>query len=1000
MDSLNTRADMPGGTVMAHTRTVPPRWDIRLLGAFDMRAEGSPLPVPESARARSLLGYLLVHRDSAVPRERLAAALWPESTESQARTNLRHLLHTLRRASPGLAGRLVTSPTTLGWWSAPGDRMDLTEFDRLAAATGPDRPAALRAAAGIYRGELLPGFDDQWVRPERDAVHRRFLEVLHELAESTAEHGDLAAAVADTERLLQLDPLRESGYRLLMRLLVARGDRSAAVRVFHRCSRVLDRELDVRPGPETEAVYRSLLPGLAATEPGTGGRRPPLVGRDRERATLTGAWRESRTGRSRLLVLTGAPGTGKSRLAIDFRAWAARQGASCATAACYAAEGPLPYGVVTAWLRSPALRPVLGDLPRPARRELARLLPELLADDPRLEPPAPLAEDEQRPRVFDAVVTVFDLISGTDDTAERAGAVPKPGLVGATAPGPPLLLVVDDLHHADRESCRLVHYLLRTRPAGRLLVVATARHDELGGAPAGELLAAGRHLGRLTRIELDALDQAETRSLAERMGGAELTDQAAIRLHRQTGGNPLFVVEAIRAGWSAAATRVPVTPRVQAVLESRIAGLSPIGRELAVSGAVIGRPFDADLLFEVTRGPAPAADDLVVALDELWRRGIVADHGAGRAGQYDFTHEALRSVALAETGPAQQASLHRRVGRALVRRRATIGSGSAEIAGHLSAGGEPVEAADWYLRAARSANLLHAHVEAITLLERALDAVAGRATDDDPAVDRPGVTAAVELDLLLALLGPLVSEHGYAAPDVAAVQRRATRLTDRLGRAPSAPLLRSLAMTALTADDFTAAQDFGRRLLATASDERTAPEAGDAALLRVEAGVLLGFAAFWSADFVGARACFEQAVADYRPANTAAHLAGYGQDPKAVALARLANTNWFLGDPAGAVRAREEAIAWAEHVRHPYTRAAVLLFGALLGLDMDDGAATRRCATALADLAPVAPPLRQVAGALGGYMTRRSAGMPPRPPVVPARRACGRSWPGSSWPPA
>jgi DNA-binding SARP family transcriptional activator len=900
---------------------VPAGWDIRLFGAFELRIDDRPLPAIESIRVRSLLSRLLLQRDVAVSRERLAAALWPESTEAQARTNLRHLLHTLRRAVPETDQRLVVTAAALTWRTDTADTLDVAEFERLRSITGSGRVAALRRAADVYRGDLLEGVDDEWVRADRDRLRADLAEILRELADSA----DDARAVRDAERLLQLDPLRESSYRLLMRVHAALGDRAAAVRVFHRCSEILGRELDVRPSAETEAVYRALLPGLDRAAPTTTGRQSPLVGRDSERARLVKSWRSALGGHARLVLLAGDPGVGKSRLAADFRAWSARQGAAVAVAACHAAEGPLPFGVVTTWLRSPALRAVLPTVDRERRRDLARLLPELLAEDPALPGPTTLPEDEQRPRVFDAVAIAIDRI---------------------VAASGPVLLVVDDLHHADRESCRLLHYLLRVRADSRLLIVATARRDELDRSPARELLLAARSRDRLERIDVGPLTPAETGALIARMTGGDVADDDARRLHERTAGNPLFVVEAIRAGWTAGAARVPVTPRVRAVLESRIDGLGPVGRQLAAAGAVIGRPFDADLLFAVARESSPVSDDLIVGLDELWRRGIVADRGG--AGTYDFTHEALRDVALAETGPVLLAALHRRVAGLLVRRGAAEGS-PAEIAAHHAHGGEPTEAVPWYRRAAESAQGLYAHAEAIRLLDRAVEAA--RTTD------RPD---ALELELRTAQLGSLVPEHGYASPQVAAVQERALALTESLAARPSAPLLRSLAMTALTADDFVAARSYADRLRATRDQS---------GILAVEADVLLGFAAFWSADFRSARDHFDSAVRGYRPANTAAHLAGYGQDPKAVALARLANTRWFLDDPAGASRARDEALAWAEQVRHPYTRTAVLLFATLLDIDMHDESAARRHANALIGLGPVAPPLRLSTDALAGLLS-------------------------------
>jgi hypothetical protein len=135
----------------------------------------------------------------------------------------------------------------------------------------------------------------------------------------------------------------------------------------------------------------------------------------------------------------GEAGVGKTRLGEEFRSWCGRRGATTAEARCYAAEGPLPYGPVTSWLRSDAVRPRLAGLDRVRLGDLARLLPDLLLEVPDPESGEPLPEDEQRARIFDAVATALALPGG------RAAAPPA------------VLLVVDDLPHADRETCRLVH---------------------------------------------------------------------------------------------------------------------------------------------------------------------------------------------------------------------------------------------------------------------------------------------------------------------------------------------------------------------------------------------------------------------------------------------------------------------------------------------------------------------------------------------------------------
>jgi predicted ATPase len=225
-----------------------------------------------------------------------------------------------------------------------------------------------------------------------------------------------------------------------MRLHAARGDAARALGVYHECSTLLERELGIAPSAATRAAYAALLPRATPDggEPVAG--PPPLVGRAAERRRLVDLWRTCRAGRTQFVLLSEEAGVGKSRLAEDFRAWCARQGAVVAEARCHAAEGPLVYGPVTAWLRSGALRPRLAQLDRQQRSEIARLLPELLTEAPDTPKPEPLPADEQRRRLFDAVAD-----------AVLTGPAPR-------------LLVLDDLQHVDRETCRLLHYLVRRAP--------------------------------------------------------------------------------------------------------------------------------------------------------------------------------------------------------------------------------------------------------------------------------------------------------------------------------------------------------------------------------------------------------------------------------------------------------------------------------------------------------------------------------------------------------
>src|SRR5207237_666202 len=115
----------PRGTTLMGSPTL----HIRLLGALDLRYGENPLPAFESARAESLLAYLLLHREAPQPRQRLAFLLWSDSTEQQARTNLRHLLHTLRRALPECDRFLDVQPRTLQWRTDAPFWLDVAAFE-------------------------------------------------------------------------------------------------------------------------------------------------------------------------------------------------------------------------------------------------------------------------------------------------------------------------------------------------------------------------------------------------------------------------------------------------------------------------------------------------------------------------------------------------------------------------------------------------------------------------------------------------------------------------------------------------------------------------------------------------------------------------------------------------------------------------------------------------------------------------------------------------------
>ncbi|CAN5689523.1 AAA family ATPase [soil metagenome] len=884
---------------------------IRIFGELDLRLDDAPLPPLESARARSLLAYLLLHRDAPQPRQRLAFLLWPDSTEPQARTNLRHLLHNLQRAAPALAPFLETGTAILRWRDDAAFWLDVAAFEAALARSelqGADSLAALREAVDLYRGDLLPSCYDEWLTPERDRLRRRYLQAVERLTGLLEARGDHSAALGYAEELLGHDPFDEATYRLLIRLYAARGDRARALRAYHTCVAVLERELGVEPSAATRDLHETLLPPEpepAASPQYSRGHVPPLVGRAAERERLTTLWRASERGRAQLALVSGEPGIGKTRLLEELRAWCTRRGAATAAARSYAAEGALAYGPVVAWLRSPALKPHVLKSGAPNLAELARLLPELLVEVPGLSRPEPLPESDQRTRMFAAVAHA---------------------ILGA---GGPLLLIADDLHWADRETLQLLHHLLRLEPEAPVLVAAAARREEMDDRhPLNDLLLGLQVLERVTEIELTRLSPEETVALSERLAGRPLEAPEAERLFAETEGNPLFVVEALRAGWKGGhLEREWVSPKVQAVIQSRLSQLTAPARELAGVAATIGRDFTIEVLEQASEADG---EMLVRGLDELWRSRILREHGAHA---YDFSHDKIREGAYLALSPARQRHNHLAVARALERLHARDpGSVSAQIAAHYEHAGVAEQAVTAYQAAADVAQRLYANAETIRLLDRALgllrtlpETVEGNAR---------------ELAILTTLLTPVASADGWASRRLNEMQQRALELARALCVGPAPQLLYSLALASLARSDFAAAQRHAEQLRTRGGADQ------DDALLVISAYVL-GIAAFWQGELEDARRHFETAVAGHRPELRRTHLLRYWLDPQVVCQSRLANTLWFLGETEASVRARDAALALADRVAHPDSRAVALVFSALLAVEMEDTVRLREYVEAL-----------------------------------------------------
>ena len=713
---------------------------LALLGPPTVSRDGRPVTF-DTRKAIALLALLAVTgREHS--REELADLLWPEADAAKARASLRRTL-SVTAAAMGAGLIISRAAVTLDLAAV---RVDVREFETLIAR--PDA-TSLERAAQLYRDDFLSGFVlrgcpdfEEWQDSVAEGLRQSLARGLQRLVAACVAGGDLERAAGHARRWLQLDPLHEPAHQAMIRLHGWAGQRSAAMRQYRSLVRVLDRELAVRPLPETTKLYDDVRAGrlgpppapsapppslVRAGEPAAGAADAggeaaeagaasvaagvwPLLGRDRELAVLRAAW-QATGGTGRVVAIAGQAGSGKTRLITEFRDEVARN-APVLAARCHDGETALPFVLAADLLRTAlAVRPDLPDvLPAQTAAMAGRLVPALAAAHPDSAAPA-----------LDSPVAVTRLYAAIADTLLAAAAGPGPG-GGA---GPAGVVVVEDVHWADSSSVGLLAYLVRRLADWPLLLVLSWQAEQ----------------ARRLRVLRTALSEAEDQSLGEVIEPGLLGPEAigallgldgmprvdVDRLMAETRGLPMLVreyVEALRSAGEPGPEQADWWPpaSVRDLLRASLQTVSEPTRQLLTAAAVLGSDNDAELLRAVSgRGE----DEIVEAIDEALGRSLLTETpppGAGQAPSYGFPYEALRRTAYESATLARRRLLHGRAADILTRRheRDPATTRAATIADHLQLAGRDADAAQWWWQAAEVARELYAHAEAHAHLVRAL----------------------------------------------------------------------------------------------------------------------------------------------------------------------------------------------------------------------------------------------------------------------------------------
>jgi class 3 adenylate cyclase/predicted ATPase len=660
----------------------------------------------------------------------------------------------------------------------------------------------------------------------------------------------------------------------------------------------------------------------------------PLVGREHELGILMERWAWARDGDGQVVLLSGEPGIGKSRVIRTFRE---RLGDEPYT--------PLSH-YCSPYHTNSALYPVIGSLERAVRLD---------RDDP---PEAQLAKLEEvisrSSDRMDEVVPLLAALLGVPTGARYPAPALPPEVqkrrtlqalmdqLEALAAQQPVLALYEDVHWIDPSTLELLGFVIERIQRLPVLVLITSR-PEFQPPWTGQ--------AHVTTLTLSRLGRRQGGDLVARVTGDKpLPAEIVAQIVARTDGVPLFVEEltktVVESGLLADAgdhyelsgplppLAIPTT--LHDSLMARLDRLAPV-KEVAQIGAVIGREFSHELLAAV----APmTGNQLGDALEQLVNSELVFRRGAPPDATYSFKHALVQDTAYQSLLKSKRQQLHARIAETLEERSSDVRETAPEVlARHLTDAGLAERAIPYWRRAGELAAGRSANVEAIAHLGKGLELI-GRLPD---APER----AAEEFALRMAIGGPLIATRGYAVPEVERSYSRAWALCEQVGRSAELfPVLRGLWNCYFVRGEFQRAHDLAERLVALA-EEQGAP------LRRALARRALGTTLFALGRFADAVRELDEGIAmdDAAGEDHRAHLLLYTERAGVVCRLYSGWALWFQGFPDRALERVDAGLTLGRGLEHANSLAFALNFAALVHTFRGEFDAARRRSDATIDLA-------------------------------------------------
>lgn len=728
---------------------------IQVLGHFQVWYQRELLVWP-TQKSKALFQILLIEPGRLAPTDQLLEHLWPDLQPRKAKNNLWVTISQLRRVlEPDLPARarsayIIKQGEGYRFNSESDYWLDCEKFaTNLTAsqsATNLNRSiAAWEAARTLYQGDYME--DEpyaEWVQHTRTQWRRRYEQLLTNLAEAYGQNGSFRQAITHCREILALDNTNETVYHLLMRCHASLDERGAALKVYNEAVQVLQDEIGVDPMPETIELARQIeqLEGDWRIEIGQTTVSSPFVGRSKEIDLFTQLLTQTATGRGRVLIFTGEPGIGKTRLIQETTRLASLKGFQVLTAQCYQMEKTLPYQPLIDLVRQMMeYDHRWQQLAAVWLRELALLVPEMeevAVAAMTIPPPSDELDESQQGRLFQAIFHLFA------NQADRHR----------------LVLVIEDIQWADTTTLQCLHYLIRHITQVPIALIFTLREESLStDVDLVALLHNLRREAHVRSLSLSRLTKEDTKVLLMKSADtASYSDRLGDWIYQETAGHPFFFTsllqslreeglldDAAKTDWQLLARNDPGLALPDAIRDSvlsRLARLPQTEREVLDWMAVYGRSLDFSTLQAISN---QLRITLLNAVEQLTALQLLED----TTGQYDFDHNKIREVVYHDLSAARRALYHRQIGNAL--EKLTPSTDIAAILGyHFERGEENEKALAYWMQAGEHALDTYAYEPAAYHFERAL------ALTDQPA-------AQMDAHLGLGRTHMLLDEHKAAA---------------------------------------------------------------------------------------------------------------------------------------------------------------------------------------------------------------------------------------------